>query len=285
LKYLDKKHIDPHKWNLCIEQGVFYLPYARFEYLDAISSGQWGAIVEGDYNAVFPFAYRKKWGVIPYIYQPYFCQQLGVFGNPSSSVDVFISKIPWYFARVHLNINGHFGQPEKAISLPNLVKKIPHNIDVDFNKDALKNIKKLATQNIIFTQTKDIHHVLKLYKEAWGEKAALQWPIDYLPFESACLSMLNQNLLYACLAHKGQELLGGALFLKGKKRLHYVCAAPTELGRTCGIMHGIVQHAMEHFPDYDLDFEGSQIPSVAAFYKKFGAKNESYYRIERTLWL
>ena len=285
MKYLDKKHIDSHKWNACIEKSDFILPYASFEYLDAISDGLWGGIIEGDYNAVFPFAYRRKWGVFPYIYQPYFCQQLGVFGTPSSATSSFISKIPWYFVRVHLNVNSYFGKPEGATELPNLVKKAPHKPLLDFNKDALKNIKKLQGQNIYYTQTKDIHHILKLYKDAWGEKANLTWPVDYAPFESACLSLLNQDMVYACLAHQGPELLGGAIFLKGKKRLHYVCAAPTESGRACGIMHGIVQHAMEHFPDYDLDFEGSQIPSVAAFYKKFGAKNESYYRIERTLWL
>jgi len=50
-------------------------------------------------------------------------------------------------------------------------------------------------------------------------------------------------------------------------------------------MHGIIAHAMENFPDHTIDFEGSQIESVAAFYQKFGSENLPYYRIERTLWL
>lgn len=286
MKYIDRKNIDPHKWNTCVESGPYYVPYARFEYLEAISNGSWGAIIEGNYKAVFPFAIKRKWGIFPYIYQPYFCQQLGIFGNPEkSNLDEFIKRIPWYFVRVHLNVNGYWGEPKTSVELPNLVKKAPHNIENDFNKDALKNIRKLEGQQVYYTQTKDIRLILKLYVAAWGEKANLQWPDDYRAFESACQSMQNQSLLYACLAHRGHELMGGALFLKGKKRLHYVCAAPTKEGRDCGIMHGVVKHAIEHFPSYDLDFEGSQIPSVAAFYKKFGATNESYYRIERTLWL
>lgn len=261
------------------------MPYARFEYLEAISEGSWGAIIEGNYQAVLPFAFRKKWGIVPYIYQPYFCQQLGVFGVSNANINDFVAKIPWYFVRVHLNVNAAFGIPSGSLELPNLVKKAPHDIEADLNKDALKNIKKLKSQDVYYTQTKDLRLILKLYVAAWGEKASLRWPYDYRAFESACQSMQNQNLIYACLAHRGHELLGGAIFLKGKLRLHYVCAAPTKEGRECGIMHGIVQHALEHFPDYDLDFEGSQIESVAAFYKKFGPENESYYRIERTLWL
>ncbi len=64
-----------------------------------------------------------------------------------------------------------------------------------------------------------------------------------------------------------------------------MCAAPTVEGKKHGIMHGIIAHAMENFPDHTIDFEGSQIESVAAFYQKFGSKNLPYYRIERTLWL
>ena len=285
MKFVDRQHIDPRKWNDCVSRGRFYVPYARFEYLDAISERNWGAVIEGAYVAVFPVAYRRKWGFIPYIYQPYFCQQLGVFGQSTHSVDAFINKLPFYFIRTHLNVNSHFGQPKGAQILPNFVKRAPHNIQLDCNKDALKNIRRLQQLDVYYLQTKDLRMVLKLYAATWGEKAGLTWPHDYRAFESACLSLQSQHLIYACTAYNGHELLGAALFLLGNKRLHYVCAAPTKEGRECGIMHGIVQHALMQFPDYDLDFEGSQIPSVAAFYKKFSPVNEAYYRIERTLHL
>lgn len=285
MKYLDRKHIDPHRWNECIAQSDIDLPYARFEYIDAISEQSWGAVIEDEYKAVFPIAFRRKFGLLPYVYQPYFCQQLGVFGNTNRSVNDFISAIPAYFLRVHLNVNGNHGIPNKSTTLPNLVKLAPHEIKHDINKDAWKNIKKLQQLEVYYTQTRDIRQVLKLYVAAWGSKSGLNWPKDYRPFESACQSLIDQNLLYACIAQQGHELLGAAIFLKSKKRLHYVCAAPTTKGRSVGIMHGIIYHVMEHFPDHDIDFEGSQIPSVAAFYKKFNPIEEPYYRIERTLWL
>ncbi len=285
MKYFDRRHIDPHKWNLCLESSAFYVPYARFEYLEAISQGSWGALIEGNYSAVFPLVYRRKWGIIPYVYQPYFCQQLGLFGKPQQDIQAFVKAIPWYFFRVHLNINNSFGVPFGARELPNLVKKQPHLPQTDFNKDALKNITRLHKHGVSYTQTKDIPFVLKVYAEAWGEKANLKWPQDYQAFESACVSLQTENLIYACVAYHKHELLGAAIFLIGRNRLHYVCAAPSKKGREIGIMHGIIMHAMEHFPEYDLDFEGSQIPSVAAFYKKFNPINEAYCRIERTLWL
>jgi hypothetical protein len=285
LKYFDRKHIDPHRWNQCIEQSAFYLPYARFEYLESISQHSWGAIIQGNYEAVFPVVTRKKFGLIPYIYQPYFCQQLGVFGNTNHSVDDFIAKIPRYFLRVHLQVHGAVPAPSGSVILPNLVKRAPHDLERDINKDAWKNIKRLQKLEVYYTQTKDIRQILKLYVAAWGTKSGLSWPKDYQAFESACQSLISQNLIYACVAQKGHDLLGAAIFIKGRDRLHYVCAAPSTLGREVGIMHGIIHHVMEYFPNMDIDFEGSQIASVAAFYKKFNPTEEPYYRIERTLWL
>jgi hypothetical protein len=285
LKFVFRRHIDPYRWNACIERSAYSVPYARFEYLDSLSRNSWAAVIEGDYQAVFPIIFKRKFGLFPYVYQPAFCQQLGIFGTPEHTIDAFVSRIPFYFVRIHLNVNGFFGAPSSSVTLPNLVKKAPHLWDIDLNKDAQKNIKRLQHLHVYYTQTRDIGMVIKLYSQAWGKKAQLHWPKDYLPFESACLSLQTLDLVYACVAQKDHEILGAAIFLKGNKKLHYVCAAPTESGRNVGIMHGIIHHVMEHFPDWDIDFEGSQIPSVAAFYKKFNPIDEPYYRIERTLWL
>ncbi len=285
MKFLYRKHIDAFKWNNCIEQAAHYLPYALFEYLDAIAEKSWAAVILGDYDAVFPVVYRRKFGLIPYIYQPVFCQQLGVFGKSHLPVDDFIAHIPGYFLRIHLQIHGSSGIPKRAHALPNYVKKAPHQWEKDLNKDAQKNIRKLQKLEVYYTQTRDLGIITKLYDGAWGKKAGLKWPKHYLAFELACSSLLSRDMIYACIAQQKNQILGAAIFLKGKNRLHYVCAAPTENGREIGIMHGIIYHVMEHFPNYDVDFEGSQIPSVASFYKKFNPQNEPYYRIERTLWL
>lgn len=286
MRYVNRNNIDPNLWNACVEGSSHYLPYAQFEYLDAICNGSWGALILGRYEAVFPLPFRKKWGLIPYVYQPAFCQQLGVFGDPGTlTTQDFIKRIPKHFLRVHLQVHGGFGAPKKCTALPNRVKKAPHDINKELSKDALKNIRKVEKHELSYTQTKDLGLVLRVYHRAWGDLAGFSWPGDYSAFESAATSMMHQGKIYACVAQKSGELWAAALFLKGEKTLHYVCAAPTEEGRKHGIMHGVIKHAMEHFPDYNIDFEGSQIESVARFYQKFGGKNEAYYRIERTLWV
>ena len=72
MKYLKRDDIDPVLWNTCIESNEYYIPYARFEYLDALCNGSWGALVKGRYEAVFPLPYRKSGGLFPMSTNPFF---------------------------------------------------------------------------------------------------------------------------------------------------------------------------------------------------------------------
>jgi hypothetical protein len=55
------------------------------------------------------------------------------------------------------------------------------------------------------------------------------------------------------------------------------------MGRAIGIMHGIINWVIQKYEGENvlLDFEGSSIPSVASFYKKFGATEFPYFVFQR----
>ena len=284
IKFLVNTEIDRRKWNICVENSPQYIPYSRYEYLEGVCNGVWGGLIKGDYEAVFPIPYRKKWGLVYYIYQPNFCQQLGVFGDPSIKTEFFLKKLPIWFRRVHLCVHGTSGEIKGAEEKPNFIL-YRNNGEKPFNKDATKNINKCKNANISYTQTKDIGLVLKTYHSAWGDAAGFSFPQDYIGFEKACRSLLGSNHIYICIAKDKKLILGAAIFLVSKNTVHYVCAAPTEEGKRLGIMHGVIDHIADQFPNKSIDFEGSSIPSVASFYQKFGAQNVPYLRIERNLRL
>ena len=78
LYYIPQKQIDKKKWDHCIESAENGLIYGYSFYLDHMA-GQWDGIVLGDYQAVMPLPWKKKFG-IKYIYQPFLVAQGGVFG-------------------------------------------------------------------------------------------------------------------------------------------------------------------------------------------------------------
>ncbi|MBT8195652.1 MAG: hypothetical protein KJO64_04450, partial [Bacteroidia bacterium] len=79
IKYTSHSEIDFEKWNACIANSKSNLIFPTSYFLKAIHP-RWDAIVINNYESVFPVIRAKKAG-IDYAFQPYFTQQLGLFGE------------------------------------------------------------------------------------------------------------------------------------------------------------------------------------------------------------
>ena len=301
IQYVDHHQIDPTKWDSAILRSPHPLVYGMFEYLNAVCDSQWGALIYKDYEAVFPLPFKKKFG-IKYLVQPVFCQQLGAFGsNANVSTRNFLSAIPKRFLRVRLQLNPYFDQQNEVESIltkhsgkwassGKLTTKTNMTIQLsqplDYNKDCKKNLHRLAELPIEYKiNAVSIRDAIDTYRKAWGRQNPEIGDDHYQLFANAC----TEKLSFTVTAHHRTEdtLLGAAIFLitpeNTTRSLHYVCAGPTEPGKSIGVMHGIIDFVLERYQGENMlfDFEGSSIASVASFYKKFGANEEPFFCFNR----
>jgi len=301
IQYVDHHQIDPTKWDSAILRSPHPLAYGLFEYLNAVCESQWDALIYNDYEAVFPLPFKKKFG-IKYLVQPVFCQQLGAFGsNVNVSTNDFLSAIPKRFLRVRLQLNPYFDQTNEVASIQtkpagiiassgklttktNMTIKLSQPLD--YNKDGKKNLHRLAELPIEYKiNAISIRDAIDTYRKAWGKQNPKIGDEHYQLFANAC----SEKLSFTVTAHHQKEgdLLGAAVFLitpeNTKRRLHYVCAGPTEAGKSIGVMHGIIDFVLNRYQGENMlfDFEGSSIASVASFYKKFGATEEPFFCFNR----
>jgi hypothetical protein len=277
------------------------LAYGLFEYLNAVCESQWDALIYNDYEAIFPLPFKKKFG-IKYLVQPVFCQQLGAFGsNVNVSTHHFLSAIPKRFLRVRLQLNPYFDQTNEIESIQTkpagiiassrkLTTKTNMTIQLsqplDYNKDCKKNLHRLAELPIEYKiNAISIRDAIDTYRKAWGKQNPEIGDEHYQLFANAC----TEKLSFTVTAHHQKEgdLLGAAIFLitpeNTKRSLHYVCAGPTEAGKSIGVMHGVIDFILNRYQGENMlfDFEGSSIASVASFYKKFGANEEPFFCFNR----
>jgi effector-binding domain-containing protein len=301
IQYVDHHQIDPTKWDSAILRSPHPLAYGLFEYLNAVCESQWDALIYNDYEAVFPLPFKKKFG-IKYIIQPVFCQQLGAFGsNVNVSTHHFLSAIPKRFLRVRLQLNPYFDQTNEVESIQTkpagiiassgkLTTKTNMTIQLsqplDYNKDCKKNLHRLAELPIEYKiNAISIRDAIDTYRKAWGKQNPEIEDEHYQLFANACTDKLS----FTVTAHHQKEgdLLGAAIFLitpeNTKRSLHYVCAGPTEAGKSIGVMHGVIDFILNRYQGENMlfDFEGSSIASVASFYKKFGANEEPFFCFNR----
>jgi len=289
IKFIKRADLDVNEWDDCVQNAPKPMVYALHWYLDALCDNNWAALVYGNYEAVMPLPIKYKWGV-PVIYQPFFCQQLGVFSqtaNPPSYIDL-IKKIPFRFLKVGLHLNASQPFPPGLKTRTNFLLNLNADYEMlfsDFHPDARKNIRKAATAGATVRETTDFKAAIELYKEVWGLANPHILPRHYACFEKACAAARQHQNLFCVEASLNDTLLGMAIFLKNHRYLHYVCAAPTAEGKKWGIMHSIIHFAIQQHAGTAtiLDFEGSEIPGVAEFYKKFNPVAEKYGVYNRVL--
>src|ERR1700759_1778470 len=74
ISYLSHSDIDKLRWDACISHAQYSIIYGYSWYLDMVSPG-WDALVDDDYQSVFPLTWKKKFGLY-YLSQPNFAQHL-----------------------------------------------------------------------------------------------------------------------------------------------------------------------------------------------------------------
>lgn len=281
ISYVKHANIDKEKWDRCIDSAVNGLIYAHSYYLDAMSKN-WDALIMQDYEAVMPLTWNKKFGVF-YLRQPAFTQQLGIFGKSTFNNNVteeFINKVPEHFSFIEINLN-YTNEYKINSKKCNLILKLNNSfteIEKGFKNDLIKNIKKATKNNLVYQPSEEIEKTIKIYKNAYAERFHND-ENNYTNFLQLCFVLKKKEQVFVRKVSSSQgELLAIALFLKDNKRIYNIMSTTLPNGRNLEATHFLLHELIKEFSGRNLilDFEGSEIPSINFFYKKFGAIEESY---------
>lgn len=279
ISYIKHADINKQKWDRSIENAPNGLLYAYSYYLDVMSEN-WDALVMNDYEAIMPLTWNKKFG-IAYLRQPAFTQQLGIFGNcifDNNITETFVNKALSLFPFAEINLN-YSNEYKKATAIKsNFILSLNQSfieIEKGFRKDFVKNIK---NNHLIFSASEDIEKAIVLFKNNYSER------IDTSEKEYENLLQIykvlktKKQLLVREVSTNNGTLLASGIFLKDSKRIYYVMSATLKEGRKREANYFLLYHVIKEFSNQNLifDFEGSEIPSIKLFFKKFGAVEQPY---------
>lgn len=296
LKLLKREEIETARWDGCVHHAHNSKIYAYTWYLDNVCNGDWLGLVEGNYESVFPLVGNSKLLKIKQLYQPYLCQQLGIFSvNVLSAERIrqFLAAIPkeykyWdiHFNDAHSSILG-IGDDYQIKSKDNYLLHLnkPYlELREAYSKNTKRNIKKAEKAALYFTAgIKPELFVAEVQKAQ--ELKGIKHP--------AALYHTAHRIIYNCL-HRGQGSILGA-FDKEKN----LCAAvflmfngsaiinllnfTSPKGKENGAMHYLIDLLVQREANKHkyIDFEGSSVEGIARFYKSFGAKNTPYFQLKK----
>lgn len=287
--YHKNNEIDREQWDNCVKNSPGVKPYGFSWYLDIMSPG-WQALVDDDYDSVFPVPGFSRFG-IQYVSTPPFLQQLGAFSPDkpvSKAIIEFLNFMPDMYRHIDLcvaqkiKIDG-YKVTEKANLELDLSKSYGKLWD-RFSKQCKKNIEASAKKKpeIVTDVTPD--EIIDLYFRGNLKKIRSIKIHDYQRLKV---------LMNFCLKNKKGRILGVrttrkrlifAMFLietPGIKTLRFIMNTPESISKR--MTYFVINDLIENHSGTRniLDFAGSTIQSIDSPEESFGCTNVPYYRIYR----
>lgn len=289
ISYLKHEEVDKKKWDHCISQALNGIVYAYSWYLDLACPG-WDALVEGDYECVMPLPNRKKFG-INYIYPPYFIQQLGVFSTEILSeerVHAFLEVIPPNFKYIQQNLNTFNKLKHNGFTI---TPRKTHELDLipdysllssHYSENIKRNIKKGKKHELKLDFNMQPSQIIELFRNNRGKTVDTFVSKDYLVIEAIMTFARTMNLGQVwSVTDPGTNLLAAAFFIESNGKVIFLFSGVSEEGKSKGAMPFLIDSFIRFNSQRNLtlDFEGSDDPELARFYRGFGSKECVYLQV------
>jgi len=291
IRHLHHNEIDRRKWDECVRRAFNGIVYAYSWYLD-VACPTWEGLVEDDYKSVMPLTAARKFG-FRYLYTPFFVQQLGVFSvDKLSPEDVrrFLEAVPKEIVFWEYNLNT-FNTPERGAW--QLRQNLTHELDLiasyedletRYSDNTKRNLKKALKAGLKTPPHISHEAVIALFRNGRGrEVAQLREPqYDLL---RVLLRVLDERGMLHVRGVAGEDgaLQAGAFFADSNGKVIFLFSGTSDEARTSGAMFLLIDQFIRENAQKNLvlDFEGSNDPQLARFYKSFGAKECVYLQARK----
>ena len=267
--------IDAKKWNHRIVEHKSDI-YNEYHFLNAVTLNHWYGIVWGDYDKVLPFYRKKKWGIIPYITMPPFCQK---FDTNALTEDEWKDAINYFRSR-HFLIeyrmsdakNDTKGIEKRDNYVLSLHTKSIEEIRSQYTSLLKKNIAKASSISIIQGSKADVSRFFQTH--SLFQKLVLK------RHAKAFDNLFSAELLQHYCAEIDHEIIAILCFAEWNNTLYNLFPYSSALGKKHQAMSILIDYLIDKTSSERFDFEGSSIPSIAHFYKQFGAEKTTYYSLK-----
>lgn len=284
--YLNNNEIDRQKWDDCIHRAYNRNTYAFSWYLDAVCE-HWDALITNDYQVVFPIPFKKKYG-LKVVYQPFFVQQLGIFSQAPLSREEqieILQSIPKKFKLGRLQLNRFNDVDEQLFKTSNRINyELLLNVDygtifANYSKNAKRNLQKAYKAGLQIKKGEEIANVVFMFQK-FKSPTLKNFPKNvFQKLESLFEALKKRDGVMICDAYTSDnELCASVILVKDDTRLIYLFSGCTPVAYKNGAQFFLVDFIIQKFANKQLilDFEGSNDPNLARFYKGFGAYKTSY---------
>lgn len=289
VKFVHNSEIDTVKWDACVFSSETELFSSASYFLNCIHPN-WHGIIINDYESVFPIIQNNKLG-INYLMQPYFTQQLGLVGKHEEDIEILdlcLDECKQRYKYVECNLN-YLNQTHKYktncvenISIRLDLSKKSSHIQDHYSKNLKRNLAKAQVNKLSIINNVKPQAIIDLFMNNKGKELTHINSIHYSSLEKALNKMRELDVVELIgVENEQNQLLAAVAFVRQKNSRFFFFSGLNELGKDMFAMPFLINYFIEMNSGKvgTLDFNGSNIKSLARFYKSFGGVEYVYLRL------
>ena len=291
IQHVSRKNIDVQKYDACIEKSIQSRIFAYSWYLDIVAEN-WSVLVLGDYEAVMPLPWRRKY-FIKYVYPPFWLLELGVFSlDLNINTNLFIDKLHKEFRFVELRMNTQNNDSSELIHHQEkqmqriFLKDSYENIFSKYSRNRKREVKKAQQNNLIEDWGMMPERLVSLFKENVGKRVKNIKEKDYNTL-LRLLHICNEKGVGEMISvfDEKNKLVASAFFLKHKDQVTELICSTDFKNRNNGANTFFNDRAIYKYrKSFDIFcFGGSSMATIANYYKSFGAETTNYFLLKKRL--
>ncbi len=288
IRFVKAEDIERPKWDGCVHYSPNGNIFGYAWFLNHVAK-EWDALVEGDYQSVFPLVWRKGRLRGKELYQPHLMRELGIYSvNLLSEARIrsFLEAIPDEYRLVDIHLNERNAPPgdqdfavEKKVNHQLLLSDQYENLAARFSTGLKAQLARAEEARLIPASSLKPEQIAELYRRYTSDKKAVDQKFHAL-----------QRIMYNAL-HRGwgfasgiygdrQELLAANFFVYSHGRAMSLAPVVSPEGKEKGALTLLFDLLLRSHAGRPLilDFNTEDENDFAA---GFGATPVPFYRIRR----
>jgi len=286
----DRKEIDIYRWDSLISKDLSGNVYSLSWYLDAVTNFEWKALIADDYSFVMPMYIRKKW-FIPYITQPFLCQQNGIFGLQPVTDEIirfFLKAVPKVKFKVSFNLHNQIPEDLEGYKISQRTNhfirlKDPYDkIFKGYNRSTMRNLQKGDMQDIEISTTTS----LDKFTDFMAKNDETGLIANNFLITKNLITEASKNVeTIAQIATDSRGIIAAGFYIISGDRIIFLMSAANKRAKERRVMFQMIDQIIRQYSGTGkiFDFAGSSIPNVAQRNLGFGAETTYYFGLGKNL--
>lgn len=288
IKHIKQADIDKVKWNSCVHYATNGNIFGYMWYLDHIAK-DWDALVEGDYESVFPLVWRDGPFKRRELHQPSLMRELGIYSIHLLSqkrVENFLQAIPEEFRKIDIRLNEQNQPPsvkgfkvEERTNYQLFLNRPYEEIAGDYSRELLEQLQLAEDEGLVLTSSLKPEQIAEFYQK--HRPRARQSEQDFHGMQRVMYNALHRGWGFASsvMNTKGETLAVNFFLYSHGKVISFMpveSAAGKAIGAQAYLMNGLIRNHANR--PVILDFNADETDKQA---QHFGARTNPYYKLYR----